>query len=59
MSIFSRLFKRESEPLTPEIDPTLLQAILGNDEVTKEEEAEAEYSSLRTMLSHQKTLSLC
>lgn len=36
MSIFSRLFKRESEPLTPEIDPTLLQAILGNDEVTKE-----------------------
>ena len=36
MSIFTRIFRRDNEPIVPDIDPALLQALLGNDEITKE-----------------------
>ena len=36
MSIFTRIFRRDNDPIVPDIDPALLQALLGNDEITKE-----------------------
>lgn len=36
MSIFTRIFRRDNEPVVPDIDPALLQALLGNDEITKD-----------------------
>jgi len=35
MSIFTRIFRRNNTQIAPEVDPELLQALLGNDEITK------------------------
>jgi len=36
MSIFTRIFRRDNTPITPEVSEQLLQAILGNEEVSKQ-----------------------